>query len=54
MNSQLLEGSCYDILPSLPKGQFKLAFVDPPYNIGIDYGNGKKACLLYTSDAADE
>ena len=46
MNSQLLEGSCYDILPSLPKGQFKLAFVDPPYNIGIDYGNGKKADQL--------
>jgi len=46
MNSQLMEGSCFDVLPSLPRKQFRVAFLDPPYNIGIDYGRGAKADRL--------
>ena len=46
MESQLLEGSCFDVLPSLPRHQFQTAFIDPPYNIGIDYGEGSKADRL--------
>jgi DNA modification methylase len=50
MNSRLILGSCFDALPTLPRRQFRTAFIDPPYNIGMDYGNGKKADRLPAAD----
>ena len=46
MQSQVLCGDCYDLLPKIPGGVVSVAFVDPPYNLGIDYGAGKSADLL--------
>lgn len=46
MQSQLVHGNCYEVLPALPKGCVETVFVDPPYNIGIDYGGGKQDDLL--------
>lgn len=46
MQSQLVHGDCYDVLPTLHKGCIDAIFVDPPYNIGIDYGGGKQDDLL--------
>jgi DNA modification methylase len=42
----VLHGDCAEVLPSLPAASVQTVFVDPPYNIGIDYGNGKKADQL--------
>jgi hypothetical protein len=39
-------GDCLDILPTLKGRQFRLVFWDPPYNEGVDYGDGPKADLL--------
>jgi site-specific DNA-methyltransferase (adenine-specific) len=41
---RIIHGDCLGELPSL-RGA-RLIFVDPPYNIGIDYGDGKRADLL--------
>ncbi|UCC31010.1 MAG: site-specific DNA-methyltransferase [Phycisphaerales bacterium] len=38
----LVHGDCLDELPKL-KERPRLIFADPPYNIGVDYGPGKKA-----------
>ncbi len=46
MESQVLHGNCFDILPRLPQGEVQTAFLDPPYNIGVDYGKGSKADRL--------
>ena len=32
-------GDCVDVLPTVGRGSARLIFADPPYNIGIDYGN---------------
>jgi len=40
---QVSEGDCYEFLRSLPKSKFQIAFLDLPYNLGIDYNNGCKA-----------
>ncbi len=39
-------GDWLDELPKIEPGSVRLAFADPPYNIGIDYGDGKKADKL--------
>lgn len=39
----ILTGDCLDILPTLDSESIDLVVTDPPYNIGIDYGGGKKA-----------
>ena len=44
--NEVIQGDCADVLPTLPSGFAQTVFVDPPYNIGIDYGNGKKADQL--------
>lgn len=41
---RILLGDCLDELPKLK--DVRLLFADPPYNIGIDYGNGKEADSL--------
>jgi len=46
MDSQVFAGNCFEVLPTLPKAQFQTVFLDPPYNIGIDYGKGSKADKL--------
>ena len=38
-------GDCCEVLASLPRESVDLVLTDPPYNIGIDYGSGKKADL---------
>jgi site-specific DNA-methyltransferase (adenine-specific) len=40
------DGDCNKILPVLPRRKFRLIFADPPYNIGIDYGDGSKSDRL--------
>jgi len=46
MLGKILQGDCLEILPTLPYGLVDTVFIDPPYNIGIDYGKGRKADLL--------
>lgn len=40
---QIIHGDCYEQLAKLHDESARLIFADPPYNIGIDYGNGPKA-----------
>jgi DNA modification methylase len=44
------EGDCLYILQARPSGIARLVFADPPYNIGIDYGNGSSEDLLPGQD----
>src|SRR5215472_16458511 len=37
----IYHADCRDILPLLPACSFELAFADPPYGVGLDYGNGR-------------
>lgn len=39
----ILHGDCLDILPTIADESVDLVVTDPPYNIGIDYGSGRKA-----------
>lgn len=41
----ILTGDCLEILPTIDRESVDLVVTDPPYNIGIDYGTGKKADL---------
>ncbi len=50
LQSQIIKGSCFDVLPSLPKGKVQTVFVDPPYNIGFDYGSGSNADSLPSAE----
>ena len=34
----IITGDCREILPTLPDKSFQLAFADPPYWVGFDYG----------------
>ena len=43
MTPMILTGDCLDVLPTLEPESVDLVVTDPPYNIGIDYGGGKKA-----------
>jgi DNA modification methylase len=36
-------GDCCEVMAKLPAGSVDLIVADPPYNIGIDYGQGRKA-----------
>jgi site-specific DNA-methyltransferase (adenine-specific) len=46
LDDGVAHGNCAEVLPTLPPSCVQTVFVDPPYNIGIDYGNGKKADQL--------
>lgn len=39
----VITGDCLKVLPTLERESVDLIVADPPYNIGIDYGQGKKA-----------
>jgi site-specific DNA-methyltransferase (adenine-specific) len=39
-------GDCAEVMGAMEPGSVRLVFADPPYNIGIDYGNGAKADRL--------
>ena len=43
---EIREGDCLALLPDVPDGTARLVFCDPPYNLGIDYGEGCEADLL--------
>lgn len=36
----LYRGDCRDLLPLLPKGAVQAVVTDPPYGLGVDYGDG--------------
>jgi site-specific DNA-methyltransferase (adenine-specific) len=42
----IVTGDCLEVLPKLPAAIAEHFFADPPYNIGVDYGKGKKADKL--------
>ena len=45
--NQVIQGNCHDVLERLPDEAFiQTAFLDPPYNIGLDYGSGRQADRL--------
>jgi DNA modification methylase len=46
MHSHVIHGDCFTVLPTLPRCLAHLVFIDPPYNIGVNYGGGKQADLL--------
>jgi hypothetical protein len=39
-------GDCLPLLADIEPGSVRLAFADPPYNLGVDYGGGSKADRL--------
>jgi 16S rRNA G966 N2-methylase RsmD len=43
---EVRNGECEAVLPDLQE-RARLIFADPPYNIGVDYGDGKIADRLY-------
>ena len=43
---RLIPGNALDVLDGLPAGCARLVFADPPYNIGLDYGQGEQADRL--------
>lgn len=47
---QVLRGDCRMEMPKLEAGSVRLAFADPPYNQGIDYGDGAAADRLSDAD----
>lgn len=46
MTHRVIQGDCLAVLPTLDKHSVDLVVADPPYNIGIDYGRGRKADLI--------
>src|SRR4051794_33343623 len=45
----VIHGDCLDVMRAMEPGIARLVFADPPYNIGIDYGRGKRADRLSSS-----
>lgn len=43
---KVIHGDCIDELAKIEAGSVRLIFADPPYNIGIDYGQGEEADKL--------
>ncbi len=46
-------GDCLNELKQIEPGSVKLIFADPPYNIGIDYGDGSGSDLLPVGEYLD-
>lgn len=49
---RVIVGDCLEVLPTLTPGSARLAFADPPYNIGVDYGDGEDADLMPPAEFA--
>jgi len=45
-DEKVIHGDCIEVLPALPERFVNAAFLDTPYNMGIDYGDGVKADKL--------
>jgi site-specific DNA-methyltransferase (adenine-specific) len=43
---EVITGDCVEELARVPDGAARLVFADPPYNVGVDYGDGEAADLL--------
>ena len=43
---EIRQGDCLKELAKLPAESVRLVFADPPYNIGVDYGDGEKKDLI--------
>ncbi|MHC4178861.1 MAG: DNA-methyltransferase [Planctomycetota bacterium] len=43
---EIRQGDVLEELEKIEAGNVRLVFADPPYNIGVDYGEGKKADQL--------
>jgi site-specific DNA-methyltransferase (adenine-specific) len=52
-NWNVLTGDCIEVMSTMEPGSVSLIFADPPYNIGIDYGHGKKADQLPAGEYLD-
>jgi DNA modification methylase len=50
----LYVGDNRKVMPTFTRGAFPLIFIDPQYNIGFDYGQGKKADKLTDADYFDQ
>lgn len=48
--AEIMQGDCFELLPTIPSGTVDCVFIDPPYNIGIDYGRGQRADRLPTGE----
>jgi site-specific DNA-methyltransferase (adenine-specific) len=48
--ADIITGDCREKMPEMPGGKFRLIFLDPPYNIGKNYGRGSKADKLAPAD----
>lgn len=48
----IITGDCVEIMDAMPAGSADLVVADPPYNIGIDYGDGAKADELEDDEYA--
>jgi DNA modification methylase len=46
MNASITVGDCITQLNGMDAGSVQLVIADPPYNIGIDYGDGQRADRL--------
>lgn len=43
---EIITGDCLDVMAGMELGTARLVFADPPYNQGVDYGEGEKADRL--------
>lgn len=46
-------GDCVEFMQSLPENCIDMVITSPPFNVGIDYGNGKEADKLPINDYAN-
>ncbi len=46
MNATITTGDCIEQMAAMDAGSVNLVIADPPYNVGIDYGDGEKADRL--------
>lgn len=50
MTTNIITGDCIEIMDGLDSNSFDLIFADPPYNIGVDYGDGYGADMRELDD----
>jgi len=42
-SASIVTGDCVELLAAMPAASVDLVVADPPYNIGVDYGDGRRA-----------